>query len=104
MTNRVSRAAALASREENLRWTAAELSSFPRGESVLAAIRRKCLDCSCWQPTEVRDCPLTRCALWPYRLGRNPLRPPRPANTHATVGETPESGTSREADHDPVSG
>jgi hypothetical protein len=40
---------------------------------ILAAIRRKCLDCSCYQPSEVRNCHLTRCDLWPYRLGRSSL-------------------------------
>ena len=39
---------------------------------VLQAIRRKCLDCSCFQPGEVRECPLTTCGLWPFRLGRDP--------------------------------
>jgi hypothetical protein len=40
--------------------------------NILHAIRRKCLDCSCYQPSEVRDCRLQRCDLWPYRLGRDP--------------------------------
>ena len=39
---------------------------------VLQAIRRKCLDCSCFQPGDVRECPLTTCGLWPFRLGRDP--------------------------------
>ena len=40
--------------------------------AILSAIRRKCLDCSCYQPSEVRDCRLTRCDLWPYRLASDP--------------------------------
>lgn len=36
------------------------------------AIRAKCLDCSCQQPKEVRLCPVTRCPLWPYRMGKRP--------------------------------
>jgi len=36
----------------------------------LKAIREKCLDCSCHQPREVKECPVTSCALWPYRMGR----------------------------------
>ena len=40
--------------------------------TVLHAIRQKCLDCSCYQLAEVRDCPVTRCDLWPYRFGRDP--------------------------------
>ena len=34
------------------------------------AIRVKCLDCSCGSTTEVKECPITRCALWRYRLGK----------------------------------
>ena len=39
---------------------------------ILQAIRRKCLDCSCFQPAEVRECPVSTCDLWPFRLGRDP--------------------------------
>ena len=38
----------------------------------MKAIRAKCLDCSCYQPKEVRLCPVTSCAIWPYRLGKRP--------------------------------
>ena len=40
----------------------------------IKAIRAKCLDCSCQQPKEVRLCPATKCALWPYRLGKRPVK------------------------------
>jgi hypothetical protein len=40
--------------------------------AVLHAIRNKCLDCSCYQPVEVRECPVTTCGLWPYRFGMDP--------------------------------
>jgi hypothetical protein len=40
--------------------------------AILSAIRQKCLDCSCQQPSEVRACHITECALWPYRFGRDP--------------------------------
>ena len=39
---------------------------------ILHAIRQKCLDCSCYQPSEVRECQLTACSLWPFRLGSDP--------------------------------
>jgi hypothetical protein len=39
---------------------------------VLDSIRAKCLDCSCYQPSEVRECPVTTCGLWPFRMGRDP--------------------------------
>ncbi|WHZ30063.1 MAG: hypothetical protein OJF51_004865 [Nitrospira sp.] len=38
----------------------------------LKAIRAKCLDCSCYQPKEVRECRIMTCSLWPYRLGHRP--------------------------------
>ena len=38
----------------------------------MKAIRAKCLDCSGGQPKEVRLCPVSRCPLWPYRMGRCP--------------------------------
>ena len=39
---------------------------------ILKAIRSKCLECSCFQPNEVRECPVTACELWSFRLGRDP--------------------------------
>lgn len=36
------------------------------------AIRAKCLDCSFFQPSEVRNCPITKCPLYPFRMGKNP--------------------------------
>ena len=41
---------------------------------ILSVIRAKCLDCCCYQPSEVRRCTATGCALWPYRMGTNPFR------------------------------
>jgi hypothetical protein len=40
--------------------------------TILQAIRRKCLDCTCSQPVEIRECPVSTCGLWPYRLGQDP--------------------------------
>lgn len=37
----------------------------------LKAIRAKCLDCA-YNAAEVRLCPCTDCALYPFRLGKNP--------------------------------
>ena len=44
---------------------------------LLKIIRRKCLDCVCYQPREIELCPSTRCALWPYRMGKDPYKTPR---------------------------
>ncbi|RVT93423.1 hypothetical protein [Sphingomonas crocodyli] len=41
--------------------------------SVLGAVRAKCLDCCAAQLAEVRKCTATACALWPLRMGTNPL-------------------------------
>ncbi len=35
----------------------------------MKAIRKKCLDCCCWQFNEVKLCEITLCPLWPYRTG-----------------------------------
>ena len=42
----------------------------------LQALRAHCLDCSCFDPGEVRQCTVTRCPSWPFRFGRNPWRKP----------------------------
>ena len=44
------------------------------GMPSLGAIRRCCLDCSGFSPSEVRNCKHDTCPLWPFRLGHNPNR------------------------------
>ena len=39
--------------------------------SPLKAIRKNCLDCN-GTALEVKLCPCTDCALWPFRFGKNP--------------------------------
>ena len=39
------------------------------GSRPLSAIRAKCLECVCWQQSEVSRCHLTDCPLWLYRFG-----------------------------------
>jgi hypothetical protein len=41
--------------------------------SPMQAIRRKCIDCSGGQVSEVRSCEAVGCALWPFRAGRHPF-------------------------------
>jgi hypothetical protein len=43
-----------------------------RPQSPLRAIRDKCLDCSCYQVSEVRLCEAVKCPLWPFRAGKHP--------------------------------
>ena len=38
------------------------------------AIRAKCLDCCCGQVNEVKLCTNAKCALYPFRFGKNPYR------------------------------
>src|SRR4051794_36517045 len=40
--------------------------------SPLEAIRLKCLDCCCYQRSEVRLCEAIGCPLWPFRAGKHP--------------------------------
>jgi len=44
---------------------------------VLAALRAKCLDCVGESPAEVRRCVSVTCALWPFRMNKNPWREKR---------------------------
>jgi len=42
-------------------------------KNPLKAIREKCLDCCGNQTSEVRECHITDCPLWAYRMGKNPF-------------------------------
>ena len=35
--------------------------------SLRAATKLKCLDCSAYQPVDIKQCPITACGLFPYR-------------------------------------
>ena len=41
-------------------------------DTPVKSIRKKCLDCTCGQPKEIRLCPIINCPLYPYRMGRRP--------------------------------
>lgn len=38
------------------------------------AIRAHCMECSCGSTAEVQNCPVHKCPLHPFRLGKNPYR------------------------------
>lgn len=38
----------------------------------IKSIRAHCLDCCGGSPQEVRLCPVEKCPLYPYRMGRRP--------------------------------
>ena len=42
--------------------------------NVLRAIKLKCLDCSSYNTNEIKECPVKKCPLYPFRLGKNPFR------------------------------
>ncbi|MDD3020127.1 MAG: hypothetical protein PHX61_04000 [Alphaproteobacteria bacterium] len=42
-------------------------------KTLLKSIREKCLDCCGNKYSEVRECHITDCPLWPYRMGKNPF-------------------------------
>ena len=41
-------------------------------ETPVRAMRTKCLEYTNWNMQEVASCPITDCALWPYRKGKRP--------------------------------
>jgi hypothetical protein len=46
-------------------------------KNPLKALRARCLDCCCGQPSEVRKCVSVNCPSWPFRMGANPFRAKR---------------------------
>lgn len=38
------------------------------------AIRAKCMDCSNQQWSEVKRCPVVKCPLYPWRMGKRPKK------------------------------
>ena len=38
------------------------------------AIRAYCMECSNGSTAEVKECPVVRCPLYPFRMGKNPYR------------------------------
>ena len=53
----------------------------------IKAIRAKCMDCTCNQPKEVRECPITTCPLWPYRMGKRPNKAENVEEAEQEAGE-----------------
>ena len=42
--------------------------------SVLKDVRLHCLDCCCGIASEVKNCQIKTCHLWPYRMGKDTTR------------------------------
>ena len=45
-----------------------------KNPSPIKAIRKHCLECSSGSAHEVKNCIITDCPLYPFRLGKNPNR------------------------------
>lgn len=45
------------------------MKSMSKSNSRARAIREKCIVCSCGIVSEVRRCPVSKCPLYPYRMG-----------------------------------
>lgn len=56
------------------------------------AIRAYCLDCCCFQRNEVRLCTAVQCPLYPFRMGKNPNRKSRKAQSSQPLPERDETG------------
>ena len=54
----------------------------------MMAIRAKCLECSCGNPVEVRECLIDKCALYPFRFGKRPAVPPTVKKKERTAAQS----------------
>ena len=73
--------------------TVDELRRLGHKESPGRAIRAKCIDCCGGSLSEVRKCTAVTCALFLFRMGKNPFH-----GKKATEGQT---GVDPEDDDDP---
>jgi hypothetical protein len=64
-----------------------ELAALAEPMPVLRAIRAKCIDCCCYQISEVAKCTAINCPLWPFRMGTNPWRAPASEAKRAAATE-----------------
>ena len=46
---------------------------------LLRIIHGKCMDCTCDEIKRVKQCPITDCPLWPFRMGKDPYKTKRTA-------------------------
>lgn len=49
------------------------------------AIRAKCIECSNGSPKEVLECTVKKCALYPFRMGKDPFRAARAAERGGVI-------------------
>ncbi len=65
--------------------------------SPMQAIRAMCLDCSVFQPSEVRLCEAVGCPLWPFRAGQHPYTSAKLKNAALEAGFEQEEGPAEAA-------
>ena len=65
-------------------------------KNPVKAIRAKCLDCCCWQTKEVELCTNEKCALYPFRFGKNPYRSKREMSEEQRVAAAERLRAARE--------
>ena len=56
-------------------------------KNPVKAIRAKCIECSGSQLSEVANCPIEDCALYPFRFGKNPFRKPMSEERRQALSE-----------------
>lgn len=59
----------------------------PSQRNPVRAIRAHCLNCCGGSPKAVAECPSAQCALFAFRMGRNPYRAPASAAQKARALE-----------------
>ncbi|WP_225767257.1 hypothetical protein [Inquilinus sp. Marseille-Q2685] len=70
------------------------MSQDGRPTSPMKAIRAHCLGCSGGDASEARKCTATGCALWPFRMGRNPFYGMKTAQSEGLELDGEDGGTS----------
>lgn len=58
--------------EEELADSEGRMKEQPK--NPMAAIRAKCLDCTCGAVSRIKNCEVKDCPIWEYRMGKNPYR------------------------------
>lgn len=69
--------------------TKSQAQKIKKMNKVLKAVRQRCLDCSAFNPYEVKMCPIENCPLYPYRFGTLSHKEKNPRKKEKTQQKTP---------------
>lgn len=86
--------ATLAAISETTNYTVVIDRYMKKIKSPKTAIRAKCVECSGGSLKEVQECRVTKCALYPFRMGKNPY------HGRATANRTEEVEAENDNDND----